>query len=120
MGAIYQVTEHRYGPKASIGVNGLLWEHSFGGPWWQYVSEHRKKAEAIAACNAHPIHAMVYKAHTSEPLYDNGKPDGDSIVSDARPSKDIPIRAPRSLSAYGLTDLPDDRDWRETHGLTAD
>ena len=37
------------------------------------MAEYRKKADAIAACDAHPVHATVTKACTSETLHDNGK-----------------------------------------------
>ncbi len=40
------------------------------------VAEFRKKADAIAACVAHPVHAVVGAAYSSETIFDNGKPNG--------------------------------------------
>lgn len=38
------------------------------------IAEFRKKAEALAACEAHPFHASVNIAGRAETLFDNGKP----------------------------------------------
>lgn len=97
---MYQVWSHREGIKASIGTTGLVWEHDCGGHEWLIESEHRKKADAIAACDAFPFHGTVTRYHC-EPVHDNGKEPG-SRVADHRPSTDIQLRAPRDPAAYRL------------------
>lgn len=47
--------------------------HGLSGTNVRGVSDYRKKADAIAACKAHPTHATVTKAFTTETIFDNGK-----------------------------------------------
>jgi len=76
---MFYLYQHEYGRKVITRgpCAGLLeWpQHR-----WTWTQGFRRKADAIAAADTHPIHARVCVGHTAEYIHDNGKipgvPDG--------------------------------------------
>ena len=77
--SMYQVSMHRTGKNATRSPNGDIWETGGGYPMWECFWQGRKKADAIAAADACPIHATVVIAYTAHVEYDNGKEPGSRI-----------------------------------------
>lgn len=98
---MYQVWRCAYGIPATIGVNGMLWEHGLAGHETKMLAEFRRKQDAIDACNALECRGTVTRYFTSDVVHDNGKPPASRLI-DHRPDPSIPVRAPRDLAAYGL------------------
>lgn len=77
--SMYQVAMHRTGKNATRSPNGDIWETGHGFSPWETFWQGRRKAEAIAAADACPIHATVVVAYTAHVVHDNGKEPGSRI-----------------------------------------
>lgn len=75
---MYQVSQNREGKNGTMTRIGLT-ENGLGYPRWEPIWEGRRKADAIAAADACPIHATVHRNHCAHVEYDNNKAPGDRV-----------------------------------------